>query len=128
MTVGSNEGHEAMNTQQATELHLRQLINLLRRRWKLITAAGVIALGLAAAIGLVIPPRYTATAQVIVDPPRGSNSAGQPSAVGVLDDAAVQTHVAALVSQSHLKRVFDSLVAERGSGPAELPALLGAEE
>ena len=117
-----------MNTQQATELHLRQLINLLRRRWKLITAAGVIALGLAAAIGLVIPPRYTATAQVIVDPPRGSNSAGQPSAVGVLDDAAVQTHVAALVSQSHLKRVFDSLVAERGSGPAELPALLGAEE
>src|SRR3954466_15437911 len=64
MTIGSNEGHEAMNTQQATELQLRQLINLLRRRWKLIMAAGVIAVGLAGTIGLVIPPRYTATAQV----------------------------------------------------------------
>jgi succinoglycan biosynthesis transport protein ExoP len=128
MTVGSNKGHEPMNTQQATELHLRQLFNLLRRRWKLITAAGLIALGLALTIGLIIPPRYTATAQVIVDPPRGSSSAGQSSAVGVLDDAAVQTHVAALMSQSHLQRVFDSLVAERGSEPAELPRLRGAEE
>jgi uncharacterized protein involved in exopolysaccharide biosynthesis/Mrp family chromosome partitioning ATPase len=117
-----------MNTQQATELHLRQLINLLRRRWKLITAAGVIGLVLAATIGLVIPPRYTATAQVIVDPPRGSSGAGQPSTVGVLDDAAVQTHVAALVSQSHLRRVFDSLAAERGSGPKERPGILGVEE
>jgi polysaccharide biosynthesis transport protein len=123
---GSNKGQ--MNMQQATELHMRQLINLLRRRWTLITAAGLIALGLALTIGLIIPPRYTATAQVIVDPPRGSSNAGQASAVGILDDAAVQTHVAALMSQSHLQRVFDSLVAERGSGPTELPKLLGAEE
>jgi polysaccharide biosynthesis transport protein len=117
-----------MNTQQATALHLRQLINMLRRRWKLITAAGVLALGLVLIVWLVIPPRYTATAQVIVDPPRGTSAAAQPSAVGVLDDAAVQTHVAALMSQNHLQRVFDSLVAERGSGPAELPGPLGTEE
>ena len=68
-----------MNTQHATGLHLRQLFNLLRRRWKLITAAGVIAVGLAGTIGLVLPPRYTAIAQVIVDPPRGSSARGQPS-------------------------------------------------
>jgi succinoglycan biosynthesis transport protein ExoP len=117
-----------MNTQQATELQLRQLINLLRRRWKLIMAAGVIAVGLAGTIGLVIPPRYTATAQVIVDPPRASSGAGQPSTAGVIDDAAVQTHVAALVSQSHLRRVFDSLVAERGPRPTEKPGILGVEE
>jgi polysaccharide biosynthesis transport protein len=117
-----------MNTQQATALHLRQLINLLRRRWKLIMAAGVVAVGLALAIGLVVPPRYTATAQVIVDPPRGSNGTGQSSPVGVLDDAAVQTHVAALMSQSHLLRVFDSLVAERGPEPAEKAGVLRVEE
>lgn len=116
-----------MNTQQATELHLRQLINLLGRRWKLIMAAGVIAVGLAGTIGLVIPSRYTATAQVIVDPPRGISGAGQPSTAGVLDDAAVQTHVAALLSQSHLRHVFDSLVAERGRGPTERPGVLGVE-
>ena len=39
MTIGSNGGHEAMNTRQATGLHVRQLINLLRRRWKLIIIA-----------------------------------------------------------------------------------------
>jgi len=117
-----------MNTKRATELNLRQLTNLLRRQWKLIMAAGVIAVGLAATIGLIISPRYTATAQVIVDPPRGSGSEGaQSSTAGVLDDAAVQTHVLALLSQSHLRRVFDSLVAERGSGPTERPGALGVE-
>ena len=117
-----------MNTQQATGLHLRQLINLLRRRWKLIIMAAGVAVGLAGTIGLVFPPRYTATAQVIVDPPRGSSGAGEPSTAGVLDDAAVQTHVAALLSQSHLQRVFDSLVAERGPGPKERRGVLGAQE
>ena len=39
MTIESNGGHVATNTQQATGLHLRQLINLLRRRWKLIIIA-----------------------------------------------------------------------------------------
>jgi polysaccharide biosynthesis transport protein len=128
MTIASNDGHEAMDTRQTTGFQLRQLINLLRRRWKLIIVAAGVAVGLAGSIGLVLPPRYTATAQVIVDPPRSSSGAGEPSAAGVLDDAAVQTHVAALVSQSHLQHVFDSLVAERGPGPKEIPGVLGAQE
>jgi uncharacterized protein involved in exopolysaccharide biosynthesis/Mrp family chromosome partitioning ATPase len=129
MTIASfNDGHDAMNTRQATGLQLRQLINLFRRRWKLIVVAAGVAVGLAGSIGLVLPPRYTAIAQVIVDPPRSSSGAGEPSAAGVLDDAAVQTHVAALVSQSHLQHVFDSIVAERGPGPKEIPGALGAQE
>ncbi len=128
MTIASNGGHEATNTQQATGLHLRQLINLLRRRWKLIITAVGVAVGLAGTIWLSFPPRYTATAQFIVDPPRGSSGAGEPSVAGVLDDAAVQTHVAALISQSHLQRVFDSIVAERGPGPKEKRSVLGVQE
>jgi polysaccharide biosynthesis transport protein len=121
VTIGSNSGQEAMNTQHATGLHLRQLFNLLRRRWKLITTAGVVAVGLAGTIGLVLPPRYTANAQVIIDPQRGSNARGRPGAAGVFDDAAVQTHVSALISNSHLQRVLDSLLAERGPGPTKQP-------
>jgi len=118
-----------MNTRQAAPLHMRQLINLLRRRWKLIVVAAGVAVGLVGIIALVLPPRYTGTAQVIVDPPRGSSSgAGDLSVAGVLDDAAVQTHVAALVSQAHLQRVFDSLVAEGGPGPREIRGGLGAQE
>ena len=117
-----------MDTQQATKIHLRQFINLLRRRWKLIATATGIAVGLAGSIGLVFPPRYAPTAEVIVDPPRAAAAVREPSMAGVLDDAAVQTHVAALLSQGHLRRVFDSLVAERGSGPKETRHLLPDEE
>jgi len=117
-----------MDTQQATKIHLRQFINLLRRRWKLIATATGIAVGLAGSIGLVFPPRYAPTAEVIVDPPRAAAAVREPSMAGVLDDAAVQTHVAALLSQGHLRRVFDSLAAERGSGPKETRHLLPDEE
>src|SRR6185312_8787697 len=84
------------------------------------------------AIGLVFPPRYTATAEAIVVPPKGSNGGADPSIAGVLDDSAVQTHVAALLSQDHLRRVFDSIIAEKGPGPKErgglLAVVLGPEE
>jgi succinoglycan biosynthesis transport protein ExoP len=127
MTNDSN-GYEAMNTRQTTGVHLRELINLLRRRWKLIVVAIVVAGGLVGIIALVFPPRYTATAEVIVDPPRGRNGGAELSVAGVLDDAAVQTHVAALRSESHLQHVFDRLVEERGPGPKEIAGLLGPEE
>jgi polysaccharide biosynthesis transport protein len=118
-----------MNTPQAAALHTRQLFNLLRRRWKLMAAAAGVAVGLVGIFALVFPPRYTGTAQVIVDPPRGSSSGGgDPSAAGVLDDPAVQTHVAALLSQAHLQRAFDSIVAEKGPGPKEIGGVLGAQE
>jgi len=94
----------------------------------MVGAAGV-AVGLVGIIALIFPPRYIGSAQVIVDPPRGSSSGGgDPSAVGVLDDAAVQTHVAALLSQAHLQRVFDSIVAEKGPEPKETRSVLGAQE
>ena len=132
MTIEPSDGHEAINTQQTTGIHLRQLINILRRRRRVIIVAVIVAAGLAGAIGLVFPPRYTATAEAIVDPPKGSNGGADPSIAGVLDDSAVQTHVAALLSQDHLQHVFDSIVAERGPGPKEiggvLQGLLGPEE
>jgi uncharacterized protein involved in exopolysaccharide biosynthesis/Mrp family chromosome partitioning ATPase len=93
----------------------------------MIAMAALIAVALAVTFGLVIPPRYTATAEVIVDPPRGTGGAGQPN-MAVLDDAAVQTHVAALLSQIHLRRVFDSLIADKETGPRELPAILSGQE
>jgi len=93
----------------------------------LIIMAVGLALGLVGTIWLIFPARYTATAEVLVDPPRGSG-VGEPSIAGVLDDAAVQTHVAALRSQSHLQRVFDSIVKEFGPEPKESRGLLGAQE
>ena len=125
MTIQS---HEVIDAREATELHLRELLNLLRRRWRLIVTAACTAIVLAGAVGLGFPPRYTAIASVIVDPPKASSGAGDPSVVGVLDDPGVQTHVAALLSENHLQQVFESLVAERGPEPKERRNLLGLEE
>lgn len=119
MTIESSDGHEFINLHQNAGLHLRQLLNLLNRRRKVIIVAVMVAASLVGAVAWIFPPRYTAIAEVIVDPPRGGNGNGDTSAAGVLDDSAVQTHVAALLSDSHLRHVFDSLVAERGPGPKE---------
>lgn len=102
-----------MNTQQTTELHLRQITNLLRRRWKLMAISGLIAVAVAGLASLIIAPRYTAKAQIVIDPPKADHISGQPSSAGMLDDAAVETQVAMLVSEGHLQRVFESLVAEQ---------------
>jgi uncharacterized protein involved in exopolysaccharide biosynthesis/Mrp family chromosome partitioning ATPase len=132
MTIEPNGPYGTINQEQATGIHLSQLVNLLRRRWRMILVTVIIAAGLAGTIGLVFPARYTAIAESIVDPPKGSNGGTDPSIAGVLDDSAVQTHVAALLSQDHLQHVFDSIVAERGPGPKEkgglLTVLLGPEE
>ena len=72
-----------MDTQQATKIHLHQFINLLRRRWKLLATATAIAVGLAGSIGLVFPPRYAPTAEVIVDPPRAGGGIREPSMLGL---------------------------------------------
>ena len=106
-----------MSTQQATELHFRQLLNVLHRRWKVILTTGFIVAALVGTIGLIVPPRYTAKAQIVIDPQRGN---GQPVAAGVLDEAAVETHVAMLLSDSHLKRLLDGLVAPRGADAGDI--------
>lgn len=117
-----------MNTQDDAGLHLRRLINLLHRRWKLIGISSGVAASLVLTIWLVFAPRYTATAQLIVDPPRGVAAPGDSALAGVLDDAAIQTHAASLLSHGHLQRVFDSIVAERGTGPKELAGVLRPED
>ncbi len=49
-------------------IDLRQLQDFFWRRWKLILAAAVAAMALAFFVLLTIAPRYTATAQVLLDP------------------------------------------------------------
>jgi uncharacterized protein involved in exopolysaccharide biosynthesis len=105
-----------MNAQQATELNFRHIANILHRRWKMILKVGLIVAAVVGSIGLFIPPRYTAKAQIVVDPQRGNV---QPVPVGVLDEAAVETHVAMMLSDSHLKRVLDSLLSSGGDADGD---------
>jgi uncharacterized protein involved in exopolysaccharide biosynthesis len=94
----------------APEFQFHQLIDILRRRKGLIftvTLAGTI---LAVAAGLLIPPKYTAKALVLVEPQQASEIAEKAAAVRPVDEAGViDTHVTALASNAHLQLVQNSL-------------------
>jgi uncharacterized protein involved in exopolysaccharide biosynthesis len=48
-------------------------IRYVGRRWRFIATSCCLAVALAAAVGLVLPRRYTATARIVIDPPAGSD-------------------------------------------------------
>lgn len=81
---------------------LRSVTGVLKRRWKMLAFMGLLGASLAGTIGFLVPPRYTAKAQIVVEPPVGN-------IVGTLDEAAIETRVELLLSDSHLQRVLESL-------------------
>lgn len=121
----------------------QELIRILWRRRRLIFTAAAAGTALAAVIGLALPPKYTATAQLIVElPKRVVVEAG--SGVSPMDEA-IDTHVSLLSSRDNLRRVIDSfspqpnvartdnatidVVTHPGTnGDAQLPATLSAIE
>ena len=88
----------------------RELIALLRRRFRLVAAVAMAGAIIAAIVGLTISPRYIATAQIMVERPLGNERPVQP---GEMDET-VDTHVTLLKSRDHLQRVLDSLSQEFG--------------
>lgn len=91
-----------MTSQGYIEVPFRKFTTLLRRRWKLITAFSLAGLIVAALIAIIVPPRYTAKVQLLV-------AQSDASPAESFDEAIVDTHVALLMSPSHLRRVLESL-------------------
>ena len=89
------------------ELQFLQLVAILRRRARLILAIAAAGTVLATIVGLLIPPRYTATAQLLVDVQAGASG---PASAAVTTDEIVDTHVTLLGSSDHFQRVIDSLL------------------
>lgn len=97
----------------ATELHFQELISILRHRRRTIIAVTMIGTVLVLLGSMLIPTRYTATAQIIVEtgtmyPGNAQGDAGQSE-----EEAIVQTHITALTSRAQLERVLDSLSHDR---------------
>jgi uncharacterized protein involved in exopolysaccharide biosynthesis/Mrp family chromosome partitioning ATPase len=87
----------------APEPHFPQLIGVLRRRSKLILTIATFGTILAGFTGLLITPKYTATAQIVFEPPAATLLS--PETV----QQAVDTHVTMLTSANHVQHVVDSL-------------------
>lgn len=89
--------------------NIRDLVALLRGRWKLVTTFAMTGAILALLIGASIPPDFTAKAQLLVAP----SGAGPADA---FNEAVVDTHIELIVSPSHLREVQASLAADPPSG------------
>jgi len=48
-------------------------IGYLGSRWRLVAASAALAVGLAAAVSLIMTPQFTATARIVIDPPAGAD-------------------------------------------------------
>ncbi len=102
--------------QPAGELHFNQVVAILRRRSPLILTIAGIGTVLATVVGLLIPPKYTAMAQLVIEAPAGSSAERAPG-VSALDES-IDTHVTLLSSRDHLQRVIESLLQDPEFRPA----------
>jgi succinoglycan biosynthesis transport protein ExoP len=96
------------------DLHFSEVAAILRRRSSLILMIAGIGTALATVVGLLIPPRYTATTQLVVEAP--VNSTERASGVSAIFET-IDTHVTLLSSRDHLQRVIDNLLRDPQFGP-----------
>lgn len=94
----------------ASELHFEELANILRRRKLLILAMAVSGMTLAGVGGMLIPARYTAKAQIIIEPQQAGRIGDAPTILSPGgDDFLIPTQVTTLLSREHMQRVRSSL-------------------
>jgi uncharacterized protein involved in exopolysaccharide biosynthesis/Mrp family chromosome partitioning ATPase len=110
MTGSQVIGEQLDKTRGADEPHLRQVIAILRRRYRLILAISGVGTVLATVVGLLIPLKYTATAQLVVELP--ANALSEVTGGVSLMDESIDTHVTLVSSREHLRRVLESLSQE----------------
>jgi succinoglycan biosynthesis transport protein ExoP len=96
----------ARESRNDRELQFRQLASILHRRIRLILAITGLGMMLAVVVGLMIPPKYTATAQLVVEPPSAGLAVGTATSP---TDEAIDTHVTLVGSRNHLKSVVESI-------------------
>src|ERR1700694_2940527 len=91
-----------------------ELVGILRRRRRSITAIAILGTILVAAVGLLIPPKYTAKAQLLIEPQHTDSVGGQAPDARTADDLAIEstmdTHVAMLTSHDFLQRTLGSVL------------------
>lgn len=100
----------------AQEQQFLDVLRVLYRRRRMILTVALVGALLAVAIGLAVPPRYTAIAEIAVEPPLQSSVGGR--AVSLEEEMNIDTHIARLSSRDQMARVLDSLL-PAGAASAE---------
>jgi capsular exopolysaccharide synthesis family protein len=93
-------------------ISLGEIFRILRRRSMVVAGTIVVTVGLAAAIIAFVPPRYTATSTILIDPHRSKVAEEQvtpPSNQSGQDTSVVDSEVLLVQSNAVLRRVVESL-------------------
>jgi len=90
-------------------LHFQQLLSILRRRHRVVIATAAIGTSLVFLGGLMIPPNYTAKAQIVSETRTAYPGDERPALAQPDEEAALETHIAALTSRAHLNRALNNL-------------------
>jgi len=104
--------HDVKDVRQAStppivrELHFHELVGILYRRRLMILTVAIVGTILATVVGLLISPKYTATASIAVEP---QQEVSRGRAFSPMDESPIDTQVAMLMSHEHVERVLDSL-------------------
>lgn len=104
----------AINAVRRGEPQFYQIVGMMLRRRRLIIGIAGIGTLVAVVVALLIPPKYTATAQLIVDFPAGGD---RGAAVAALDES-MDTHLTLINSRDNLQRVVDNLSVKQNTAPS----------
>lgn len=106
---------------ERSQYTLGRSLRMILRRWRLIAAMTAAGTMVALVTALVIQPKYTASAQIIVDQ-RGNDGPGPAPATQPTEESAIETHVTILASDAHLLAVASALLASQPEGYAGPPS------
>ncbi len=120
---GAQAAREVRGEPAAGELHFRELLNLLRRRSRSILAITLCGAMLVFAIGLLIPPKFTAKAEIAIYMPATGGQGAAPSR----DESVIETHIATLLSRDQLTRVANDLMNNNPAFHTEAPVVQHTE-
>ncbi|WP_027135631.1 GumC family protein [Geminicoccus roseus] len=108
---------------------LADLVGIVRRRFGLIAIIVALSTGFAIWLGLQVQPRFTAIAEIVLEPRHGELPTGglaPPDAV--MNPSLAETRIKFLTSSDHLRRVLASLEQASGMFPAlEMPPPSGPD-
>lgn len=116
------------STTTSSGIDLREMTRILRRRWRPLVAAPAVLVVIALLVILLVPPRYSGIATVLIDPRRTSvadQNQNQTAASNFgTDDATIESQVLLVQSVSVLQRVVDRLDLTHDDEFAPRPSLL----
>jgi len=118
LTTSASRGQPPDSPTPGIEFHFRSLIIGLRRRLGLILTIGLLGTALACAAVLLMQPKYTAKAQILMNPQQTGTGNGQAAGAAATDESMIDTHVAAMTSRDNLRRVIESLARNPYDGSA----------